>query len=370
MKKNLKKILILLPALFAVVFVSFCIYLSVLLSPVSAQKTASVINDTNAENSAVAAYYSGVRIEVSYGETAYDVANKLCSAGIIKNARLFYYFIRFPRAFSIFFKNEQIPASYALKSGVYYADSSMSFPQLAELFSSGKTEYVSVVIPEGYTISKIGALLEQNRICTAEDFISFCKTKKLPLEYGIPAESCEGYLFPDTYFLNIGMDAETVARVMIENFFEKIKSVSGLSEKNSEDLFQIVTLASIVEREYRVPEEAPLIASVFKNRIRRNIGLYSCATVEYIITEILGRPHPERIMVDDTRIDNPYNTYKWAGLTPGPISNPGLIALDAACNTPQTNYYFFQIADASAGKHVFTTTFEEHKVNHNLYTKK
>ena len=92
-----------------------------------------------------------------------------------------------------------------------------------------------------------------------------------------------------------------------------------------------------MKKEYKVPSEAPLIASVFKNRLRRNIGLYSCATLVYIITEINGEPHPDRILIEDTKIDNPYNTYKWAGLTPGAISNPGLIALKAAANPPKTN---------------------------------
>ena len=141
-------------------------------------------------------------------------------------------------------------------------------------------------------------------------------------------------------------------------------------EANSADLFQTVTLASIVEREYRVEDEAPLIASVFKNRLRRNIGLYSCATVEYILTEIEGRPHPDRILIEDTKIDNPYNTYKWAGLPPGPISNPGMVALRASSDTPKTNYYFFQIVDPAEGRHVFTTSFEEHIESHSLYTKK
>ncbi|MCF0242006.1 MAG: endolytic transglycosylase MltG, partial [Treponema sp.] len=131
----------------------------------------------------------------------------------------------------------------------------------------------------------------------------------------------------------------------------------------------VVILASIVEKEYRVPEEAPLIASVFKNRMKQNIGLYSCATIVYILTEIQGNSHPSRILIEDTKIDSPYNTYKWAGLPPGPISNPGITALNAVINTPKTNYYFFQIKDAGKGSHVFTTTFDEHIENHNLSVK-
>ena len=152
-------------------------------------------------------------------------------------------------------------------------------------------------------------------------------------------------------------------------FFNKIKEIPGLAEKSAKDLNQIVILASIVEREYKVDEEAPIIASVFTNRIKNKIGLYSCATIEYIITEILDKPHPERIFEKDLKIDNPYNTYKWQGLTPGPISNPGLVALQAAAEPADTEYFFFQVTDPSTGKHVFTKTFDEHKLNHTLLTK-
>lgn len=106
------------------------------------------------------------------------------------------------------------------------------------------------------------------------------------------------------------------------------------------ELHEFVTLASVVEREYRVKSEAPLISSVFTNRLKHGIGLYSCATIEYILTEIQGKPHPDRITYDDLKIDSPYNTYKWAGLPAGPISNPGLVAFSAALNPAKTDYYF------------------------------
>jgi UPF0755 protein len=121
-----------------------------------------------------------------------------------------------------------------------------------------------------------------------------------------------------------------------------------------------VILASIVEREYRVASEASLIASVFTNRIKENWGLYSCATIEYIITEIEGRPHPDVITAEDTQINSPYNTYKWAGLPPGPISSPGLVALNAACNPADTDYYYFRVADSAVGRHYFSENFSEH----------
>lgn len=304
-----------------------------------------------------------LKLEVPYGATTYSIANKLQEEGIIRNSKVFYYSATKPALFKIFYSNE-LPANFVLKSGTYTVNSSMDNCQLMDLLSSGQTEYVKVSIPEGLTISKIAKILEEKRICSADEFINICNNGSLSKKYNIPFHSVEGYLFPETYYLNLGMEPAQVAGIMLDTFYEKIKEVPGLSEKSTGDLNDIVILASIVQREYQIDSEAPLIASVFKNRIRRNIGLYSCATVEYIITEIQGRPHPGRILIKDTQIDDPYNTYKWAGLTPGPISNPGLVALSACTNTPKTDYYFFQVADSKTGKHVFTSTFEEHKENH------
>lgn len=304
-----------------------------------------------------------VRLEVPYGESTYSVAAKLQQNGIIRNAKLFYYSATKSKFLKIFYK-DSLPETFVLKSGTYTVNSAMTTGEIMTLLSSGQTEYVKVSIPEGLTISKIANILEEKRICSAEDFINVCNNSSLSKKYNIPFHSVEGYLFPDTYYLNIGMDASKVAGIMLDTFYEKIKEVPGLAEKSAGDLNDIVILASIVQREYQLDSEAPLIASVFKNRIKGNIGLYSCATVEYIITEIQGRPHPGRILIEDTKIDSPYNTYKWAGLTPGPISNPGLVALNASTNTPKTSYYFFQVADSKTGKHVFTSTFEEHKENH------
>ncbi len=313
---------------------------------------------------------SDVRIEIPSGMSVSEVSKLLKKEKLIKNARLFYFTVRFPDLKSVLFFKEP-SSSFMLKSGIYRLNRSMDFSEIQKELSSGQQEFIIISLPEGLTISKIANLLEKNNICNANEFVHFCKDDSNPIfsEFNITGETLEGYLFPDTYYFTSGMSAQNAARVMVENFFNKIQEVKGLSEKSPEELYKILTLASIVEREYRIPDEAPLIASVFKNRIRNNIGLYSCATVEYIITEIQGKPHPKRILLDDLKIDNPYNTYKWAGLTPGPISNPGLIALDAAANTPKTDYYFFQIADQNAGRHVFSATFEQHKVNHNLYTK-
>ena len=310
-----------------------------------------------------------VRLEIPFGATVKGVGNQLKEKNLIRNETLFYYAARYPSFLSYVYKDTPSVSNFVLKSGIYYIKPSMNVSEILELLSSGRQEYVSVSIPEGFTITKIGKLLEENKICLLSDFKSVCHDTNFLVKHKIFAESAEGYLFPDTYFFTPASDAETVAEQMIVNFFEKISILINVENITKTELSDIVTLASIVEREYRVQEEAPLIASVFNNRLKLNIGLYSCATVEYILTEIEGKPHPKRILIEDTKIDNPYNTYKWAGLPPGPISNPGMTALNAVVNAPNTNYYFFQVKDADKGTHVFTSTFDEHIENHNLSTK-
>ena len=310
-----------------------------------------------------------VRFEIVKGESTYSIAQKLEENGLIKNHKFFYYFVRYPKLFDIFFKNQSIPHPIVLKSGIYHLEYGLNYAELVSALCSGQQEFIKVAIPEGKKISQIGEILENAQICSKAEFKTICYSAQTLKKYNIPGESAEGFLFPDTYFFTKGMTAQEVAFLMIDTFFDKIKSIEGLSEKTPQELYDIVILASIVEREYRVEDEAPLIASVFTNRLKQNIGLYSCATIVYILTEILGRPHPDRVLLEDTKIDSPYNTYKWAGLTPGPISNPGLVALSAAANPPKTNYYFFQVADSEEGRHVFTSTFDEHKASHNLSTK-
>lgn len=303
------------------------------------------------------------RLKVSSGETVSKVARELKSAEMIHADKALYFAARF----NLFRQDHQ----FNLKSGVYFVKNTMSLEQIYDLLQSGAQEYISVSIPEGLTISKIGAILEQKGVCSAEEFKTSCNDVSLLQEYNIPAENFEGYLFPDTYYLTPEMKGVDVVRFMVDTFFDRVLTIESLKDVSSERLHYVLTLASIVEREYRVKEEAPLIASVFTNRLKYNIGLYSCATVEYVITEILGRPHPDRITYDDLKIDNPYNTYIWAGLTPGPISNPGLVALEAAANPAKTKYYYFVLTDPAKGTHTFSESFDQHKAaeNTNYYSK-
>lgn len=308
------------------------------------------------------------RVEVASGASSRNIAKQLKSKNLIRNSYVFYACIRFPVLKTVLTGNTH---RFQLKSGVYQINSSMKISEIMDVLSSGQQEYIRLSIPEGLTISKIGAKLEEAGVCTLEEFKKASRDPDLIWKYEIPSDSLEGFLFPDTYFFTPKMTGRAVVSLMVDNFFLNIKDIPGMQGMSKKDLFYNVTLASIVEREYRIDEEAPLIASVFKNRLAHNIGLYSCATVEYIITEIEGLPHPDKITYKDLENKNPYNTYKWAGLTPGPISNPGKVALNAAVNSAKTNYYYFRLVDANAGRHVFSKDFSTHiSEGYSISTKK
>ena len=292
------------------------------------------------------------KISVDKGMTVRQMAELLEDNGFLRSADLFCLALRLN-----LFSDEP----FVLKSGFYEVNSSMSMEELYELFASGRQEYVKLTVPEGLTMSKVASILQENGVCHEDEFLALCKDEALLEHWKIPAASFEGYLFPDTYFFLPETQASQVLEVMVDNFFSKVSEIDGVGELSEQQLHDLVILSSIVEREYRIKEEAPLIASVFSNRLRDGVGLYSCATIEYILTEIQGKDHPDRITYEDLEVESPYNTYKWAGLPPGPIANPGMTSLKAAASPANTDYYFFVLSDASTGKHTFSETFTQHK---------
>lgn len=301
------------------------------------------------------------QLTIPKGMTTRALAQALYSENLIKNATLFYLCAR-GGFFQRLFIGEDAP--FVLHAGRYTLNTSMSLKRVYEVFANNEQDVIKLTVSEGLTMKKIAARLESMEVCKAADFLLACADEALLKKYSIPSTTVEGYLFPDTYYLDPVMDASKIAQMMVDNFFSKLEKMKSelnlLVPMSAEELNSNVILASIVEREYRIPEEAPLIASVFRNRIRHDIGLYSCATIEYIITDIEGKPHPDTIKYSDLQLDSPYNTYKWRGLPPTAISNPGLVALKAAFATPKTNYYYFRLVDSEKGKHAFSQDFGTH----------
>lgn len=257
------------------------------------------------------------------------------------------------------------------KAGWYRIPEGSSALRVHDLLVTGSQSLAKLTIPEGWTISRIAALAEERGIAPAAEVEAAARSRELAAELAVPAPTLEGFLFPDTYFVPAPFPAPMLVRTMVQTFWERLDEVEpGWRSLDAAELFEKVILASIIEREYRAAEEAPLIASVFANRLRLGIGLESCATIAYIITEIQHRPHPEYITLADKGIDSPYNTYRWAGLPPGPIANPGKVALAAAFHPARTDYLYFVLRDAEEGKHQFSRNLDAHNEAKKLYLKK
>lgn len=254
------------------------------------------------------------------------------------------------------------------KAGWYRIPAGTSALRVHDLLVSGSQSLVKLTIPEGWTISRIAALVEERGVAPAAEVEAAARSAKLAAELSVPAPTLEGFLFPDTYFVPAPFPAETLVRTMVQTFWERLDGIeAGWRSLDRGELLEKVILASIVEREYRAADEAPLIASVFANRLRLGIGLESCATIAYIITEIQHKPHPAYITLEDKGLDSPYNTYRWAGLPPGPISNPGAVALAAAFHPARTDYLYFVLRDAEEGRHYFSRNLDAHNEAKRLY---
>lgn len=224
---------------------------------------------------------------------------------------------------------------------------------LRELSRPGVTA-VRVTIPEGWRLVDIARLLEDKDICTGPGFLAACADPDLLAELGIPGKDAEGLLFPDTYEFETGTEPADVVLRLGRRFARVFAELKAELPGQPLDDRETVILASIVEKEAVVADEAPLIAGVFLNRLRRGLPLQSCATVQYVLPR-----HREVLTYADTRVESPYNTYRHEGLPPGPISNPGRRALAAALRPAETDYLFF-VAQGD-GSHVFSKTWREHE---------
>lgn len=268
---------------------------------------------------------------IERGASAREVAKALEREGLVANRWTFLVWFRFPSRHA-----------GRIRPGVYPLSGRETGWQLSRIFRQGPPA-AKVTFPEGWTGKQMAAQLESRNIVSAEAFTRTVEKDRL-----------EGYLFPDTYVFDQTSDTATVVQAMTHRFREKLPSdwKGQLKTLNLSEA-QAVTLASIVEREARVPSERPIIAGVFLNRLHKHWRLESCATVEYA----LGAWKP-RLRYKDLEVDSPYNTYRHAGLPPGPIGNPGAAALYAASHPAVTDMMFF--VAAGDGTHRFSRYYQEH----------
>ncbi len=242
----------------------------------------------------------------------------------------------------------------------------MTVPELAELLQSARATSSTITIPEGWRREQIGESFNSFDNLSPDDFYGltsqpipgFSFASEIP-----PGASLEGFLFPDTYQITPDDATLDLVLLMVANFDKQVMPDERLAFSDQGlSLFQAVTLASIVEREAIVPEERPIIASVFLNRLRAGMNLESDPTVQYALgtTENWWK---SPLFFEDLEIDSPYNTYRYPGLPPGPIANPGLDSLLAVAHPDPTPYFYFRAACDGSGEHIFAETFEGHLQN-------
>ncbi len=292
-------------------------------------------------------------VEIPRGSITSDIASILKEKNLIKSE--IYFEIRI----------KNLGYDSQLKAGAYELSKDMDVDLIIKKLVDGnnKIESVRFTIPEGYTIEQIADKLSEQGLVEKERFIQLAKEGNFDFEFlnDIPDDidikyKLEGYLFPETYEIRVGATEEEFIEKMLSQFEEEWKTEWDIViEKNGLTMHQIVTLASIIEREVRVDDERPIVSGVFYNRLEDYWNLESCATVQYVLDK-----QKESLTYDDLEIDDPYNTYNNYGLPPGPIGNPGRSSLNAAVYPDDNQYYFFVTKKDDSGTHYFSKTYEEH----------
>jgi len=282
-----------------------------------------------------------VEFRVENGESTSKVAERLEEEGIIKSRFLFKMIAKIKG------RDRKIQA------GLYHLSTNMSITDVLDILTNGAIYTIDVTIPEGFTTEMIAKRLSEKGLADEKKFLELCQ--KPELFDGIPkgVKTLEGYLFPDTYKFGPDTTEEEIIKTMIGKFKSVYEEVSkGYNGKLNEN--QIITLASIIEKEAYYDREKPVISAVFQNRLKKGMRLESCATVLYVVK----RPNGP-VYYADLKVDSPYNTYKYSGLPPGPISCPGAGSIKSALYPENNDYlYFVSLGD---GTHHFSKTFAEHE---------
>ncbi|MGA6925169.1 MAG: endolytic transglycosylase MltG [Desulfosarcina sp.] len=241
-----------------------------------------------------------------------------------------------------------------LKAGEYFFSTTMTPREILDQMVEGRVHLYRLTIPEGYNLVQIAAAVAAAGLESEKRFIDSARSRETARALGIQADTLEGYLFPDTYYFPRGLESATIIATMVKQFKAAFKPAwEQRAAELGMTVHEVVTLASIIEKETGAPEERPLIASVFHNRLKKGMRLETDPTVIYGIVDFDGnikRRHLETY--------TPYNTYKIKGLPPGPIASPGALAMQAALYPADTDYLYF--VSKKDGTHQFSTTIKNH----------
>ncbi len=296
-----------------------------------------------------------VTVVIESGASSRDIADALHRAGVIRS----------PFWFRLVSK--VLKADGKMQAGEFSFEPGILVWDAISVLVEGKVVYYPITVREGLRVEDIAALIEEQGFGNRDRFLELAKSPELVAAFAGPEEledtlyPVEGYLFPDTYNVSKGMSEEQLIAMILDRFSQVFNE--ELRDKASQmglTVHEVATLASLVEKEAMVPEERPVIAAVFLNRLKIGMKLGACPTVLYA----LGRPSGT-LLLKELEIDSPYNTYMYPGLPPGPISNFGRSSLEAVLNPADVDYLYF--VSKNDGTHAFSRTLEEHNRNTALY---
>lgn len=291
------------------------------------------------------------RVEIPVGATPFEIGSRLEQRRIIRSGMAYAIYLMAQKE-----KQPCLPGRYVLSPDM------QPIEILRQLrLGPGNSPYdtVRVVFPEGYTIAQIAKRLDEKGITDEKAFLRVATQSQVleiwNYDFPKPVGSLEGYLFPDTYDFLPNSSPEKVLDQMLSNFSKRfVRPYRQQMEQHKHEIHELVTIASLIEREARVAQDRPRIAGVIENRLTRNMPLQIDASVIYA----LGR-HKTRVLYRDLQVDSPYNTYRNRGLPPGPIANPGKESLEAAL-IPESHDYLYYVAQHD-GSHIFTRSYGEHQ---------
>jgi UPF0755 protein len=289
-----------------------------------------------------------VFVEIPQGAGSADIRRRLLDAGVVADDLIL-------RA-ALWWSGR----SRSLQAGEYRFDQPMSPLAVVEKISSGDVHTQRLTFPEGLTIAEMAKVFESRGFGPARAFVKAASEASLIKELDPKATDLEGYLFPETYSLPRRADAARLVGMMVDRFRSSYdESLRARAEAQQMTTRQVVTLASLIEKETARAEERPLVAAVYRNRMKQGIGMQADPTVVYALMK--AGKYDGNIRKDDLSFNSPYNTYRYPGLPPGPIAAPGRASLEAAVAPADVPYLYF--VSRNDGSHVFATTLKEHNAN-------
>ena len=285
-------------------------------------------------------------VEISRGLSTVKIADLLVESGILRNKIPFIVYLRFT------------DNARRIKAGEYRFSGPASPKRITRRLITGDVYYRALTIPEGLTAQETIELLARNGLGTLVEMEPLLQNTDWIRDMDPNAKNLEGYLFPETYHFSRKIDSRSIIKTMVEQFRKQFQAIQAeLPMPRGWDIPRVVTLASMIEKEVRKPEERPLVSSVFHNRLDRRIPLACDATIIYALK--LAGTYDGNIRRNDLAMDSPYNSYIHRDLPPGPIANPGADSLRAALSPAKTDYLYY--VSRNDGTHVFSRNYREHQ---------